>query len=306
MGGSDFVHRASQGVVLLALTAGLAVAGPRPSAAASGASQYLYERTLMSVADARCHLFSPDISQALAASRAQARNAALRAGDPPAAVVAVEARAQAKAAGVACGGRDLQVAAARLRAAFADYAKLQVLNFPWTRSAWRAERPYPAYHGPQRWGLVQSAPGQGGWVLFGVSNGVVTVVDARRKVAAAAIARLVVRDPSRLAQPYVDTRRIDPAAQAAPRDVSQVFIARSRGPAPASLLPAGARSGSAYQFSSDALAALARLDPREGGVLELVYPGPGRDRTVAVWIEVGDLAAAEAFLAVGRASIPHG
>src|ERR1700758_2248360 len=46
----------------------------------------VYERTVMTAADARCDLFTPEISAALAAAQAQAHGAALRAGAAPDAV----------------------------------------------------------------------------------------------------------------------------------------------------------------------------------------------------------------------------
>jgi hypothetical protein len=184
---------------------------PALAAAESAASQYLYERTLMGAADGRCHLFAPDVGRALAAARAQARNAALRAGDSSAAVAATERRALDKAASVDCRAPGLKLAADRLRTAFSDYAKLQVMSFPGARGRWRAERPYPGYHGAPRWGLVQVAAGQGGWVLFGVADRQVILLDARRDSAPAPIARIVFRNPAILSEPYVDLRRSDPA-----------------------------------------------------------------------------------------------
>jgi hypothetical protein len=270
---------------------------PALAAAESAASQYLYERTLMGAADGRCHLFAPDVGRALAAARAQARNAALRAGDSSAAVAATERRALDKAASVDCRAPGLKLAADRLRTAFSDYAKLQVMSFPGARGRWRAERPYPGYHGAPRWGLVQVAAGQGGWVLFGVADRQVILLDARRDSAPAPIARIVFRNPAILSEPYVDLRRSDPADQVAPAAVAQTFIARGRTLAARSLLPAGAKTGLAYQFPSNVMAALARLDPREMAAVQLVYPDAKGDRVVSGWVEVGDLAAAQAFLA---------
>lgn len=285
-----------RGLVISAAVAACAVA-PVAASAASAASQYLYERTLMGAADGRCHLFTPDIGRALSAARAQARNAALRAGDGSAAVAATERRALAKAATVDCRSSGLRLAADRLRAAFADYAKLQVLSFPGVRAGWRAERPYPAYHGAPRWGLAQSVVGQGGWMVFGITGGQVTLLDARGDSAPAPIARIVFRNSAILSEPYVDLRRNDPADQVAPTAVSQAFLAQGRTSAPRSLLPAGAKTGLAYQFPTNVMAALAQLDPREMASVQLVYPGPKGDRVVTGWVEVGDLAAAQAFLA---------
>ena len=278
----------------------LALAGLAAPARASGASDLLYERTLMQAADARCHLFAADVGRALAASRDQARSAAVRAGDAPVAVADTQARAAARAASVDCRAPGLAMAAARVRAAYAGYARLQVLTFPGPQAMWRAERPYAGYHGPPRWGLVQVPLGQGGWVLFGQVDGAVTALDARRGAAPAAGARLFVRDPARLATPYIASSRRDLAAQAPPHEAARVFIADDRYAPPRSLWPAGATAATAYRFPATALQALAALDPREVATLELVYPSVKGERVVRAWIEVGDLAAARAFLSLGR------
>ena len=43
---------------------------------------------------------------------------------------------------------------------------------------------------------------------------------------------------------------------------------------------------------------LAALDPREAATVEFVYSGQGRDTVRAAYVEIGDLAAGLAFLAV--------
>jgi hypothetical protein len=285
---------------LSTVLAGVGVA----SAEAAAASQALYERTLMQAADARCHLFAPPVSRALEIARAEARNAALRAGDTVAAIDGTEQRAQARAGATPCSAPGLKLAADRVRQAYAAYAQRQVMTFPGPQAAWRAERPYPNYKGPPRWSLLQVPLGQGGWLLFGKIGGVVTALDARRGATPAATARLLVRDPNRLATPYLPGGRVGLAAQAPPRDVTQAFLARGRYAAKPSLWPAGAKGATAYQFGPDALAALAALDPRETATLELVYPTPTGERTVDAWIEVGDLAAALAFLDLGPPHTP--
>ena len=62
------------------MSIGLATATAPAALLAANAADQLYERTLMSAADDRCRLFSPTISAALDASRAQARGATLRSG----------------------------------------------------------------------------------------------------------------------------------------------------------------------------------------------------------------------------------
>ena len=255
----------------------------------SPASGLLYERALMEAAGRRCALFTPGVASALEASRVQARGAALRAGDTAQALDAVEGRAFAKAAAVDCRAPGLLTAAGRVRGAFADYAQLSVMRFPGPRSAWRAERADPRLRG-DRWRLVQALPGTGGWILFGSVSGRPALVDARRNAIAAASVRLRLRDPSRLAAPF--------PAGPPPASLSQVFFASRRSAAARALLPAGAAAGLLYGFPQGALVALAQLDPRETAQVELIYPAAGRERIDAASVEIGDLAAALAFLAV--------
>jgi hypothetical protein len=276
-------------LVLLALAGGLlATAARARSPGPSAASGLLYERALMSTAGERCGLFAPGVARALDAARTQARGAALRAGDTAAALDAVEARAEARAASVDCRAPGLITAADRVRTAFADYAQLSVMRFPGPRSAWRAERPDARLAG-DRWRLVQALPGAGGWLLFGSVNGRPALLDARRGVGPAAGARLRLRDPARLAGPFL--------AGAPPAAVSRVFFASGRSVAARALLPAGADAGMLYTFPPNVLDALSALDPRETAQVELVYPAAGRERLATAQVEIGDLAAARAFLA---------
>ncbi len=246
----------------------------------------------MGAAGRRCGFFGPGVASALEASRSQARGAALRAGDPPAALDAVEGRAQARAAAADCHAPGLLTAADRVRTAYVDYAKLSVMRFPGPRSAWRAERPDPRLGG-DRWRLVQALPGTGGWMLFGSVSGRPALLDARQGAAPAATARLRLRDPARLDAPFLSGP--PPAA------MSRAILASGRGFAARALLPAGASRGVLYVFPQATLGALAGLDPRETAQAELVYPTAGRDRIEDAPLEIGDLAAALAFLASAAA-----
>jgi hypothetical protein len=273
--------------ILALVVAAACFGGP---AAAGDASDLLYERTVMAQAGVRCGLFQPPVLNALQAARLQARGAALRAGGRPDAVAALEARARERAERTDCRASGLQTAAARVRQAFADYAQLHVMTFPGPRSAWRAERPDPRLPRP-RWSLVEQLPGSGGWMLFGLVDGRPALLDARRAAVPAAFARIGVRDLDRVAQPYL----LGPP----PPSLARVFLASGRGAAARALLPAGAAAGVLYRFPPELAGELARLDPREQASVALAYPGAGRDRMALAVVEVGDFAAAQAFLASG-------
>ena len=261
-------------------------------AARAGPLELYYERVLMSTAGARCGLFSPDVAASLDASTLQARGAAVRGGVKDRALGDLARRAQLKAYGADCKGKDLAVAAERVRTAFAGYGKIWKMNFPGAHGGWQADRADPGKLGEPRWRLSQ---GQG-QVRFGLlAAGPVqelTAVVPTARAAGASGARLVLRDPGRAAKPYLDPRKAGLAGALPPRASSTAILANGRAPAPASV-----GGGVAFSFPGRAGDALARLDPREAVVLELVYPTRSGERVEATMFEVGDFAAGRAFLA---------
>lgn len=292
----------SVGLVCVAL-----VATAKPAHAAGGALDLLYERTVMSVADQRCALFTPPIRAALDASRLQARGAALRAGASKETLAETEGRAWRKAKATDCRSPDIATAAGRVRGAFAGYAKLARMDYPGEVAGWSADR--SVSKAGERWKLAQTSAF--GWdrLRFGLAGQYggpqLTAVAVFADNATPYSARLIVRDVTRTSGPYLDTRargkggKLTLAARTSPRSASRVFTAESRGPAGAMLLPEGAKSGWAFRFSPAAQAALAGLDPREAVVVEFVFAGPRGDVVRQAHVEVGDFAAGRAFLAAG-------
>src|SRR6185312_2987184 len=111
-----------------------------PTLASAAALDAYYERAVMTAADQRCRLFTPELGSALAAAQAQARGAALRAGINGLEIDQVQQRAAARVATVPCSSRDIAVAASRVRAAFDAYAKLVRMNYPGDVADWTADR----------------------------------------------------------------------------------------------------------------------------------------------------------------------
>ncbi|MFO1013636.1 MAG: hypothetical protein U1E50_07725 [Caulobacteraceae bacterium] len=292
--------RRTFGVVL---AAGLALT---PVLATAGALDLYYERSVMVAADSRCNLFTPPISAALAASKAQARGAALRSGIANEGLVEVERRAASKAGAVACDSPDIATAAARVRQAFEGFARLTRLSYPGEMAGWMAERAQPQ-PGLAAWGLKQTA--KFGWdrMDFGLA-----LRDGRQSLLAVAsfadngrpyTARLVMRDTARAPQPYLDGRntdangRIPLSDRAAPRSASLVFTAEARSAAGRDLIGEDGAAGWAFRFPAAAATALAGLDPRESVTVEFVFQGAGGDLVKTAYVEVGDFAAGRAFLA---------
>jgi hypothetical protein len=282
-------------------------------AAGPAATTVLYERTLMGRAGARCHLFRPDILFALGASATQARGAAVRAGVAYADISGAETRARAVADTVACDNHDLTVAADRLRTVFMAYAQLRSMSFPGQFADWRAERPHPALPGKptavMQWNLLQFAPIGEKPTLFGLVSAQgaapfppgLTLVSPKASAMTAATARLILRDPAKTGQPYIDERRPGLAGRTPPRMLDQVFLASAKYNAPVVLLPPGVRQGEAFVFPPAAAQAMAQLDPREAVRLDIVYETFTGERVETAIFEVGDFAAARAFLAIRMA-----
>lgn len=268
-----------------------------PGMAFGQPADLFFERTMMSAADGRCRLFTPELSAALAAGAAQARGAALRAGMAPKDLAALERRAQAQAARLDCHGRDLAQAATRVQDAFAGFQRVTRMTYPGDVADWRADR---GVGRAPRWRVAQD-------VIFGPDHmtfGLAGSEGASGLVAVAAFAdgqtpyaaRLVLRDETRTLGPYLGLAADAPLKRKLPpRSATRGFLAEARTQADAELLPKGAEHGWAFRFPAAAAQALAELDPREGVAVEFLFPG---DKIRTAYVEVGDFAAARAFLQI--------
>ncbi|MBW3558185.1 MAG: hypothetical protein KY446_05290 [Proteobacteria bacterium] len=233
------------------------------SPALADPSGRLYERALMAEADRRCGLFTPEIRRALAVGRIQARNATLRArGD----AVRVEHRARERVAALACTSPDLRVAAGRVREGHAGWAQLYRMDFPAATSGWRADRTRSA---ETRWRVVQTTP-KAALGLAGADAG---------QAALYAVARF---------------RKAETPASARLRVGRRTFLAASRETAPVVLSSAGKGRAWAFRFPPAAVQALAAASTRDTAELSFIRAGRGQTRSVP--IEIGDYAAAQAFI----------
>jgi len=266
------------------------VAALAPAAAAAHPADLYYERTLMTAAGARCGLFEPRVSAALDAAAWQARGAALRSGADEAALRQVRARALAKAGAAPCASTDLKTAAARVKDAFAGWAKVSRMTFPGQAAPWVADR--TAYRSA-RWKLSQGARVGFDTVTFGYAGkgegAALAAVAAFRDGARPYAARLVLRDPTRAAKPWlVKTGGV-------PRSALATVMAEAAAPAEASLAN-GAETALAFRFPARAADRIAALDPRESFQIEFLFAD---DTVRTARLEVGDFAAGRAFLAMG-------
>ena len=283
-----------------------ALMGLAPLAAQAGPGDLYYERALMSAANQRCNLFSPDLGAALDSAAAQARGAALRGGASNQAVAQIGQNARWRAAQVACDSKDLAVAAGRVRSAFASYAQLQSMTFPGDVAVWRAQRSIATR--TMTWRLSQSANFGRDSLIFGLaglsqSSGLIVAAhfaDGAQPYAA----RLILRDVRAAPEPFIgglaQGGRSGLAARMPMRAATAAFIAEARADADPSLLPPGALTGTAFRFPRAAADAMDQLDPREAVSIEFLIEGSGGDTVRTAYIEVGDFAAGRAFLAAAQ------
>jgi hypothetical protein len=177
------------------------------------------------------------------------------------------------------------------------------MNFAGAVADWRAERPLATRPGPH-WLLAQFTRTAVGPVLFGLSGDArgqaLTAATAWPDAMQASGARLLLRDPDKGLDPFIDPRRKDLPGRAPPRNLTIAYLAQSKTLAPHDLLPSKSAAGALFRFPPEAVAALERLDPRESVWLEVVYPLRGGERVQTAWFEVGDFAAGRAFLAASR------
>ena len=288
----------------MAMLAAISLAGAS-SAATPGATAY-YERALMHAADARCHLFAPELGSALASAEAQARGAALRAGASSSNLRALASQAASRQTGLACNSPDLAVAAARVKTAFAGYSQLIRMSFPGDDAAWQADRTLPL-HTPI-WRLSQLTSAGPTHLIFGLAGDyghpaqLVAIGDFGPDETPYA-AQLMVRDTTRAPEPYLQAvsvsawSRLPLAERAPPRSATLAYTAEARTTADKTLLPRGSTTGVAFRFPPAAAQALAGLDPREAVSLVFLIQDSSGARARRAYVEVGDFAAGQAFLA---------
>lgn len=276
---------------------GLALAAT-PAAALAQPSDLFFERTVMTAADGRCDLFTPEVSAALAAGAAQARGAALRAGTDPKTLAARDADARRYAGRLNCRNPQVLAEAARVQQAFSGYSRVTRMTYPGDVADWRADR---GTGRNARWRLAQDTAFAGGRMTFGLAgregaNALLAVADFDDGQAPYA-ARLVLRDGGRTLGPYLDTRgKAAPLSRKLPpRGATRAFMAEARSEADETLRSKGSDDAWAFRFPAAAAQALADLDPREAIAVEFLFPG---DRVRTAYVEVGDFAAGRAFLQV--------
>ena len=250
------------------------------------------ERRGLIEADTQCRLFSPTIRDALAVSAAQARGALLRAGWTDARVRELEGAVVSAARGRACGDARTTRAAAGASRSVAQWVNAGSMEFPGWERIWVARRV------DEGWRLSQSVeapvPAVFGVLQRGQSQTLALVVPVARGAQAPTSARLLMRNPAepRRGEVSLTERMARGLAAGAPTPFTSVAHPSTRA---VERLDEG-RSQAVFTFPDSAFRDLLGLDPRESAEIELnTSRGPQR-----LFIEVGDIAAARAFLTIRR------
>ena len=262
-----------------------------PLNAWADASQTFYERSFVLAVHEKCRLFTPGVAAALTAATRQARGAALRGGGSDRDLSAAAARARSRAGAVSCADPDLAIVRGRVDHAFAGWSRMPRMTFPGGRADWLASR---ATYDTPTWALKQEGITGASPVTFGYATGAqygpsvaVSFVGRPRPRAV----RVVMRDPALSPRAWVDR-----SAGLPPASLRRAIWSSGQSPTDPALLRPGAKAGETWRFPASLAQALEPLDPRETFVVEFVF----RDDSVARAVfEVGDFAAARAFLAMG-------
>lgn len=269
---------------ILFFATALALASPA-AAEAPSAQAVLVERLGLIKLDDRCGLLAQGPRAALEAGASQARGALLRAGWSEARLAELDAAITGAARNRACNDPRTQTAAAEAREAYAQWAHTPVMEFEGWRRSWTARRTT----GPNRWRLSQTIDSNASFGVREHNSGQALSLVLNQTSASGA--RLILRDPRRTRPGALDlTARVAygleagaPAPGAATRTFSSARSTEQR---------QGGAAQTVFTFPGEAFQAMLALDPRESVVIELL----GARTTQRLLVEVGDIAAARAFL----------
>jgi hypothetical protein len=269
---------------------GLATASVASAEAPDARAAYAERRGLIE-ADTQCRLFTPDVRAALEVGAAQARGALLRSGWNNAQMRDLERAAVDASRARTCDDPRTESAAADARHAFTTWVNAGTMNFPGWERAWVARRSA----GDRGWRLSQAIDAAAS-AVFGVreqdgAQRLTLVVQVQGSQSAPNTAMLVLRDATRARVTEISlTRRMSFGLQAgAPAPNVSATIPSTR-----TIERSSGHSQTVFLFPDTAFRDLLALDPRESVELRI---NTGRS-TQTLYVEVGDIAAARAFLAI--------
>ncbi len=251
------------------------------------------ERRGLLEADVACRLFTPSVRDALLVGSTQARGALLRAGWSSSQVQELERAAISAARARACTDERTISDADAARRGFAAWANAGTMEFPGWDRAWTARRTNRA----DGWRISQSIDAPLA-ATFGVrdrnaAQHLSLTIPLTRTMQPAS-ATLVLRDPAsaRATEVSLNQRIALGLAAGAPSAMQAKTYAGTR----AVERPWGGQAQTVFVFPDAAFRDLLQLDPRESVEIR-VQNGRTNHRLL---IEVGDIAAARAFLVIRR------
>ena len=255
---------------------------------------YVERRGLLEV-DARCQLLTPQARAAIEIGAAHARGLLRNAGWNENDVIALDAAATNAAARRACADARNTSAAADAESTYAAWRRLASMEFAGRERTWTALR----IPDPEGWLLRQDA---NGGAIFGVRQtadgqhlAIKLTMPANQPPAAAATLLMRDRTRTRLNLAPIPGQASAGLASVAPYPASaRRFLANGWD----RNVVADEQRTLVFSFPDAAFIALLALDPREAVEIR-VGDGPNATR---FFVEVGDLAAARAFLALDDAT----
>jgi hypothetical protein len=256
------------------------------------AREAFVERRGLIEIDTQCRVLEHSIRDALQVGLAQARGSLLREGWSNAQVRNLEQSVVSAAQSRQCNDARSRQAIANANRSFASWANAATMEFPGWERDWIARRSNEGW----RLSQVIDAPLT---ATFGIRQQATTqrltlTVPLARGAIAPTSARLILRDQSRARSVEISLPQRVAYGLAAGEPPA---IAQRRVPSTRAIerLDAG-RSQVAFTFPDDAFRDLLALDPRETVAIEIQN---GR-ATQRLLVEVGDIAAARAFLTLRR------
>jgi hypothetical protein len=245
--------------------------------------------------DQRCSLFDPARRAALESLFLQSRGALLRNGASEARLAADYEAAARSAELFECDGEDTLALAESILADFEAWLALPASSFAGEALDWDAER--EALTASTGWLTRQSAGGaQTGLVMLPEGPALAALLPG--DTARLTRATLSLRNPQSAPELFdITLGGLLPAPDNAdwvrygpPDHASRRFYAAGRIDANAG----EALGGTGFFFLDDAVTALAEADPREAARVDFI--GADGRPAETVWIEIGDFAAARAFI----------
>ncbi|MBA4802461.1 MAG: hypothetical protein H2040_11410 [Euryhalocaulis sp.] len=282
---------------MLSIVAALALSAP---AITPGAEESFARRAFLLEADSRCELLTSGERASLSAAARQARGALERAGLD---ADTLEFHVRNAAAARDCSDELVQDVAGEARNAYAAWAAMRAMDFPGVRRVWTTRRVLEPDSTP-RWALWQRLENgeRFGLTVTDSEQTAMLAIPAERAAAPIRSAKIELRDPDKLAAPldaalgglFMARADLEPMAQqAAPASLSRAIWASGVSKAKGETAPKPDADFQLIEFPASALAEIARLNASEAVRIRVIRA----DGETVRYVEAGDLAAAQAFLA---------